>query len=141
MYAIVDGPIDVAAVRRAVSDDGYGAILVFEGVARDHFDGRRVVQLEYEAWASAATAELRAIGEEAIAQVGACSVAMVHRTGAVAIGEPSVVIAVGTPHRDACYAASRYCIEQLKQRVAVWKKEVYEDGSAWKANAAAEGAG
>ena len=60
---------------------------------------------------------------------------MVHRTGEVGIGEPSVVIAVGAPHRAECYEASRYAIDALKARVPVWKKEIYEDGSAWKANA------
>ena len=61
-------------------------------------------------------------------------VAMVHRLGEVGIGEASVVIAVATPHRDACYQASRYAIDNLKQRVPIWKKELYEDGAQWKAN-------
>lgn len=135
MLAIVDGPIDVAAVRAAVSNPAFGAILVFEGVGRHDFEGRRVVQLAYEAYAEMAVPVLEAIAAEAAARWPGCRVAIVHRTGIVAIGEPSVVIAVGTPHRAECYEASRYAIEALKDRLPVWKKEIYEDGSAWKANA------
>lgn len=133
MLALVDGPIDVAAVRAAVSDPGFGAILVFEGVGRDTFDGRPVLRLEYEAWPEMVVPALARIAAEASDRWGA-RVAIVHRTGVVAIGEPSVVIAVGTPHRAACYEASRHCIEALKASVPIWKKEIYADGSAWKAN-------
>jgi molybdopterin synthase catalytic subunit len=62
-------------------------------------------------------------------------VAISHRTGVVPVGEASVLIAVSAPHRGECYEASRYCIDTLKARVPIWKKEHYEDGSAWKANA------
>ncbi len=135
LLAIVPGAIDVAAVRAAVSDPGFGAILVFEGVARDHFDGRSVTGLSYEAYAEMAVPVLTAIYEEVQQQWPGAKLAVVHRTGGVALGEASVVIAVGTAHRVECYEASRYAIEQLKERVPVWKKEHYVDGSAWKANA------
>ena len=138
MLAIVDGPIDVHAVRRAVDDPALGAVLVFEGVGRQDFDGRRVVHLSYEAYPEMAVPVMQAMASEMAERWPGCRVAMVHRTGMVAIGEPSVVIAVGTPHRAECYEASRYAIEQLKARLPVWKKEVYEDGSAWKANAPAD---
>ena len=136
MIAVVSGPIDVGAVRRAVDDPAFGAILVFEGVARNDFGGREVVHLEYEAFAELAVPVMTAIAREA-AERWPCRVAMVHRSGVVAVTEPSVVIAVGAPHRAECYEASRYAIEALKQRVPVWKKEIYADGSAWKANAPA----
>jgi len=134
MIALVDGVIDVAAVRRAVDDPGFGAVLVFEGVGRDDFGGRRVVRLSYEAWPEMAVPVMEQIAAEAGTR-WPVRVAMVHRTGDVAIGEPSVVIAVGAPHRAECYEASRFVIDALKERVPVWKKEIYEDGSAWKANA------
>lgn len=133
MLALVDGPIDVAAVRRAVDDPRFGAVLVFEGVGRQDHDGRRVVRLSYEAWPEMAVPVMEQIAREA-AQRWPVRVAMVHRTGDVAIGEPSVVIAVGAPHRAECYEASRFVIDALKARVPVWKKEIYEDGSAWKGN-------
>lgn len=133
---LVHGPIDVAAVRARVSDPAFGAVLVFEGVARDSFDGRQVVRLEYEAYAELALPVMQAIAHEAAAR-WPCRVAMAHRVGLVPVTEASVVIAVGAPHRAECYEASRYAIEALKQRVPVWKKEIYADGSAWKANAPA----
>jgi len=137
MFAITPEPIDVAAVRSAVVDPGFGAILVFEGIARDDFEGRRVLQLAYEGYAEMAVPVMEAIAAEMMAR-WPCRVAMVHRVGEVPITEPSVVIAVGAPHRAECYEASRYAINGLKARVPVWKKEIYEDGSAWKANAPAE---
>ena len=133
MIGLVDVSIDVAAVRAAVSDPGFGAILVFEGVGRDHFDGRSVQALEYEAYEAMAVPAMQQIADEAAGRWGA-KVAIVHRTGRVDIGEASVVIAVGTPHRAACYEASRFVIDTLKVRVPIWKKEIYADGHAWKAN-------
>lgn len=138
MIAIVSERIDVSAVRAAVESTGFGAILVFEGVARDRFEGRRVVRLEYEAYPELALPVLQAIAAEAGARWPGVAVALVHRTGAVAIGEPSVVVAVGAPHRAQAYDASRFAIDALKDRLPVWKKEIYEDGSAWKANAPGE---
>ena len=141
MLAITPDPIDVAAVRAAVEDPGFGAILVFEGVTRNHFDGRAVTGLSYEAYPEMAHAELARIATDVAARWPGTKIAMVHRTGEVAIGDPSVVIAVGTPHRDAAYAASRFAIDTLKARLPVWKKEHYVDGAAWKANAEALGGG
>lgn len=135
MLSIVHDRIDVAAVRAAVDLPSFGAVLLFEGVARDHHEGRRVVHLEYEAYVPMAEAELQKIASEVASRWPEVRLAVVHRTGKVEIGEPSVVIAVGAPHRAEAYEASRYAIDTLKARLPVWKKEIYEDGSAWKANA------
>jgi molybdopterin synthase catalytic subunit len=121
----------VDTVRR----DAAGAVLVFEGVTRDTHDGRGVIRLEYEAYGQMAEAELKAIAADAVAQWPGLRIAIVHRMGLVGLGEASVVIAVSTPHRDAAYSASRFAIDALKVRVPIWKKEVYADGSVWKANA------
>jgi len=137
VIAVVADSIDVQAVRAAVTDPGHGAVLIFEGVGRDNFDGKGVTALFYEAYAQMAVPVMQQIAAEAQERFGA-RVAMVHRTGEVAIGEASVVIAVGTPHRAECYEASRYAIDELKKRVPVWKKEIYADGSQWKANATTE---
>lgn len=91
--------------------------------------------LEYEAYEAVALAELRKIADECAQRYAPCRTAIVHRLGRVPLTEPTVVIATATPHRPACYAANRYALEQLKARVAIWKKEIYDDGSAWKANA------
>ena len=133
MFALTADPIDAAAVRAAVSDPRFGAILVFEGVGRDGPSSSRVVHLSYEAYPELAIPVMEAIAAAAAERYGA-KVAMVHRTGVVGVGEASLVIAVGTPHRGECYEASRYVIEQVKQRLPVWKKEIRSDGSEWKAN-------
>lgn len=134
MLRIVPDRIDVAAVRAAVDDPGFGAVLVFEGVGRNQFGGRPVEALEYEAWPERAEAELGRIAGEVAERWPGVRLAVVHRTGRVAIGEPSVVVAVGAPHRAAAYEASRYALDTLKERLPVWKKELYADGSAWIAN-------
>ena len=134
MFALTHEPIDVAAVRAAVDDPAFGAVLVFEGVARDNFEGKQVTHLSYEAYTDMAVPVMEEIARE-MTQRWSCKVAMVHRLGEVPITEASVVIVVGTPHRGACYEASRYAIDELKKRVPVWKKENYEHGSSWKANA------
>lgn len=134
MLRIVDGPIDVLSVRAAVEDAGFGAVLVFEGVGRNAFGGRPVAALEYEAWPEVAEAALAGIAADVRTRWPDARIAVVHRTGRVAIGEASVVIAVGAPHRDEAYLASRYTIDTLKERLPVWKKEIYADGEAWIAN-------
>lgn len=134
MLALTSEPIDTAAIRASVSDSAFGAIVFFEGVTRDHFEGRRVVRLEYEAYEPLALRMLQTICDEIQERWPGVRTAIVHRVGIVPLGEASVVIGIGSPHRAAGYEANRYAIEQLKARVPIWKKEVYEDGSSWKAN-------
>ena len=138
MFKVVSEAIDRDAVREAVEDPGFGAVLLFEGVARNNFEGRPVQALEYEAFPEMAEAEMRAIGAELTARWPGARCAIVHRTGRLRIGEPSVIIAVGTPHRAAAYEANRFAIDELKRRVPVWKKEIYDDGETWKPNAEAD---
>lgn len=135
MFCLTSEAIDTEVVRQAVVSPDCGALLVFEGLARNHFEGRRVVELRYEAFEAMAVPELEQIGAEIAGRWSGARCAIVHRLGAVPVTEPTVVIAVATPHRAACYEASRYALEQLKARVPIWKKEIYADGSAWKANA------
>lgn len=125
-------PIDTAGVLARVGDHGDGAVILFVGTVRNHADGRRVSGMTYEAYASMAGTVLAEIAGEAAARWDTDRVAVVHRTGALELGEASVAIAVSTPHRDAAYEASRYVIEQIKERLPVWKHEHYVDGdSRW----------
>lgn len=135
MLELTAKPLDVAAIRARVDDPGFGAVLVFEGIVRNHFDGRPVRGLQYEAYPELAGPVADAICAEAIERWPGTKVALAHRTGELVIGETSLVIAVGTPHRGHSYEASRYVIEAIKERLPVWKKELYTDGAAWKANA------
>jgi molybdopterin synthase catalytic subunit len=130
-------PLDVAALVDAVQSDAHGAVVTFLGTTRETSpgDARAVAALEYEAYDTMAVAEMEAIAREARDRFGPLEIAMMHRTGRVALGEPSVAVVVAAPHRGAAFDACRYAIDALKARVAVWKREVYRDGdAAWIAN-------
>jgi molybdopterin synthase catalytic subunit len=136
MVGLVHERIDAEALARGVSWDGAGAVLVFNGVGRAELVGERtVLALRYEAYEEMALPVLQTIEEEVVALFPAARLAIVHRLGDVAIGEASVVVAVSAPHRDEAYRASRHAIDELKRRVPIWKKELFADGAAWKANA------
>lgn len=130
-------PLDVEALLRAVRSDGHGAVVTFLGTTRETSPGdpRPVVALEYEAYETMAVPEMEAIAHETQTRFGPLRIALQHRTGTVALGEPSVVVVVAAPHRGAAFDACRYAIDELKARVAVWKREIYRDGdAAWVAN-------
>jgi molybdopterin synthase catalytic subunit len=131
-FRIVDGPIDAAEVMRRVEDPGNGAICVFYGVVRDHaLSGKSTSFLDYEAFGEMAQAKMAEIAAEIRARWGIEHVAMTHRVGRLAVGEPSVVIAVGTPHRKQAFEACEYAIDRLKVEVPIWKKEIGPDGEEW----------
>ncbi|HET7583126.1 MAG TPA: molybdenum cofactor biosynthesis protein MoaE [Candidatus Limnocylindria bacterium] len=132
LIRITDMPIDVAELEASVARSGDGAIVTFVGRARDTADdGRAVLELDYEAYAEMATGVLAEIAAEAEQRWGA-SVAVMHRTGLVPLGEAAVAIVTATPHRAEAYAASRHIIEAIKQRLPIWKRERFADGSEWK---------
>ena len=120
--------IDPAEVLARVGSDRDGATLLFLGVVRDHAADRPVSGMRYDAYEEMAGEVLSKIAAEAAERLGTDRVAVVHRCGELAIGEVSVAIAVSSPHREEAYEASRYVIEQLKERLPVWKKEHYVDG-------------
>jgi MoaE-MoaD fusion protein len=128
--------IDPEALERAVAAPGHGAVVTFVGRARDHADdGRPVVELEYEAFAEMAERTLAELAGEAAERWGA-SVAVVHRTGVVPLGEAAVVIVTAAAHRGAAYEANRHLIEAIKERLPIWKRERFADGSEWKRSGA-----
>jgi molybdopterin synthase catalytic subunit len=131
MYEIVAHAIDAAAVTAAVADPATGATVTFIGTTRDHNDGRRVTQLEYEAYREMAIAEMHRIGETAQQRWPIARIAIVHRIGVVPIGEASVVIAVSAGHRRAAFEACHFAIDRLKEIVPIWKKEHFEGGEIW----------
>ena len=130
--SITSGPIDAAALLRGAARPSDGAALVFLGVVRDHNEGREVGHLDYQAYPEMAEAVLCEIAGEARSRWDTGSIRVVHRTGRLEIGEVSVAIVVGSPHRGDAYGASRYIIEELKKRVPIWKREGYLEGdSEW----------
>lgn len=130
-YRVTDAVLDSQAISARVEDGGAGAIVTFVGAVRDNARGRGVLWLDYEAYTEAAEAQLRRIGDELRARWPVLRVAIEHRTGRLAIGEASVVIAVSSAHRDAAFQAAAYAIERIKQIVPIWKKEAYDDGETW----------
>ena len=117
-----------------VQDNVCGAILSFSGVTRDHFENKKVLQLSYECYAPMALKEMERIAIDLEKRYAKIRIALHHRLGDVRVGEVSVVISVSTPHRAQAYEASRYAIDTLKEQVPIFKKEMYEGGSLWKAN-------
>ena len=117
-----------------VQHNSCGAVLSFSGMTRDTFEDKRVIQLSYECYIPMALKEMERIAQNLINTHTKLRIAIHHRLGVVNVGEVSVIISVATPHRAACYEASRYAIDTLKERVPIFKKEIYEGGSTWKAN-------
>ena len=130
-YRVQESPNDAREVEALVMDPGAGAVVTFSGTVRDHGRGQSVSLLEYEAYAPAAEKLMAQVGDEISERWPVIKIAMVHRTGALPVGEVSVVIAISSAHRDAAFDASRYAIERLKEIVPIWKKEHYGDGATW----------
>ncbi len=130
--ALVEGPIDVESLERAVAMSGHGAVVTFIGRARDRADDDRVVvELEYEVYPEMAESVLAEVADEAEGRWGA-AVAVVHRHGLVPIGEAAVAIVTAAKHRGEAYEANRFVIEAIKERLPIWKRERFADGSEWK---------
>ena len=128
MPFLTDQPIDQAALIRRVDAAERGGMACFFGLVRNHHQGRPVERLEYSAYAPMAEAECAGIVAETEAR-WPVTVALLHRTGRLEIGETAVGIAVAGAHRDEAFAACRHVIEEVKRRVPIWKREHYADGS------------
>ena len=108
-----------------------GAIVIFDGIVRNHSRGRRTLYLEYESYEAMARQKLQELAAEARLRFHIRNVALVHRLGRLQIGESSVLIAVFSAHRAAAFEACRWLIDTLKRTVPIWKKEYFEDGAVW----------
>jgi molybdopterin synthase catalytic subunit len=110
-----------------------GAVVVFRGDARNHAEGRpEVTALGYEAYESQVVPRLgRLAGEARNRWPELGRIALIHRTGPLAIGEAAVVVAVSSPHRDTAFDAGRWCIDTLKETVPIWKSEAWAGGEDW----------
>jgi molybdopterin converting factor subunit 1 len=128
---MVREPIRVAELVAELKLPEDGAVAVFEGIARNHSGGRRTLYLEYEAYENMAVAKLHELAADMRTKFSVDCVTLVHRLGRLNIGETSVLVAVSSAHRAAAFDACRYGIDTLKRTVPIWKKEYFEDGSAW----------
>jgi molybdopterin synthase catalytic subunit len=124
-------PLSLDAVVDEVRSDKAGAIATFIGTTRVESRGRSVQHLEYEAYEGMAEQVMAEIAADLKQRYDVCAIAIHHRTGRVDVGEASVVIAISAPHRQDALAACRDAINTLKQRVPLWKKEIYEGGEEW----------
>jgi molybdopterin synthase catalytic subunit len=131
--ALTPDPLPVAAAGAWVVRPDCGATVTFTGTARDHAEGRPGVhRLEYEAYEGPAVARMAALVADVRArwpEVG--RIALLHRTGGVALGEAAVVVAVSSPHRGTAFEAARHAIDELKRTVPIWKREAWEGGESW----------
>jgi len=130
-FLLSDEPLSLERVVDEVRDNRAGAIATFTGTTRLQSRGRDVVHLDYEAYEGMAERVMEEIAAELHARYELCGIAIHHRTGRVAIGETSVVIAVSAPHRGDALAACKDAIDRLKEQVPLWKKEVYAGGEEW----------
>lgn len=130
MVLLSPHPLNAQAAIDAVLTDSDGAYVLFVGVTRDHARGRSVTGLEYDAYAPLAESQMAKIVATVRERWGLAA-AILHRTGYVAVGEPSVVICVASAHRAEAFDACRWAIDTLKTEVPIWKKEHATDGSFW----------
>lgn len=121
-------PHDIVPAMERPED---GAIVIFDGIVRNHSRGRRTIYLVYEAYEPMALRKLQELASDAKARYSIRDVAIVHRLGRIEIGESSVLIAVFSAHRAAAFDACRWIIDTLKRTVPIWKKEHFEDGAIW----------
>jgi molybdopterin synthase catalytic subunit len=130
-FRLSDEPLSLDRVVDEVRSDEAGAIATFTGTTRERSRGRSVTHLDYEAYEGMAEKMMEEIADGLRARYELTAIAIHHRIGRVTIGETSVVIAVSAPHRQDALAACKDAIDELKERVPLWKKEVYVGGEEW----------
>jgi molybdopterin synthase catalytic subunit len=131
MIELTEDTLDPEKVTAKVRRDTNGAVVTFLGTTRDNFEGKTVLTLEYEAFDEMAVKKLEEVRQELMAEFGLDQIAISHRIGTVGIGEISLIIAVGSPHRKEAFYACHAAVDRIKEVVPIWKKEVYQDGSRW----------
>jgi len=132
LFTLGENTIDAAVLMRDLSRNTAGACVTFEGWVRDRNAGRAVLRLDYQAYAPLALSEGARILAEAMQRFAIMEARCAHRLGSLAIGDLAVWVGVSAGHRDAAFAACRYIIDEVKQRVPIWKNEHYADGeSGW----------
>ena len=130
-FEITREPIDIPGLRARLLEGESGAVVIFDGVARNNTKGRPTLFLEYEGYTEMALRMLEQIGREAHDRWAINRIGIIHRLGRIEITESSVVIIVTSAHRGIAFEACRYAIDRLKKIVPIWKKEYFEDGAVW----------
>jgi len=128
LVEVVERSLDATAIEALVADSRAGAVVSFSGNVRDHDHGRSVATLTYEGHPSA-EAVLMEVAKEIDARFDLVALAVAHRVGPIAIGEPALVAAVATAHRGEAFAACQALVDLTKERLPVWKHQVFTDGT------------
>ena len=128
MYKVTTNKIEPDDLFDWLQKPHNGAVVTFAGTVRSDTDGRKTLKLEYEAYTEMAEAKMKQVGEEIRTRWGIEDSALIHRVGALNIGEISILIGVSTPHRKNAFEACSYAIDRVKQIVPIWKKEIWADG-------------
>jgi|SRR5579859_174098 len=124
---VIDADKSVASAKRGED----GAVVVFDGIVRNHTRNRQTLYLDYEAYEEMALKQMDSLSRDAIARFGVRHITLVHRLGRLNIGETSVLIVVASAHRGQAFEACRWVIDTLKKTVPIWKKETFADGVVW----------
>jgi molybdopterin synthase catalytic subunit len=131
MSYLTDDPIDPSLLVKRVLRRSDGAYVLFEGVVRDHHEGKAVESIDYEAYRPMAEKEMETIVREVEARHPDVALAVVHRLGHLVVGDSSIAIVAASPHRAEAFAACRLVIDRIKETVPIWKKERGPDGEEW----------
>ncbi len=115
----------------AATSNNIGGIVCFIGTIRSVNDNKKVIKLSYDYYPELADSQLKKLREEAIRNFKLIDATIIHRVGDVPIGEVSLLVITASEHRDEAFKAARWLVDKIKNEVAIWKKEIYEDGSKW----------
>lgn len=126
---ITTEPISLMDFLISQPDESCGAVASFVGIVRDHHAGHKVKKLYYDRYPSMADQEIGLIVDQVKKEHGVNEIKVLHRIGWLEVGEAAVVIAVTATHRSEAFSACKAVIDQIKERVPIWKKEVYVDGT------------
>lgn len=129
--SLSETPLSVQDCETFVQAPEAGGTVVFIGTIRNQTRAKKVLRLEFEAYAPMAVSEMKKIAAQVLTRFAVLRIAIHHRTGILEIGDIPVVIAVSAAHRAAAFEACQYCIDTLKQTVPIWKKEIFDDGEVW----------
>ena len=130
-FALTGEAIDTRALVSRLQTGAEGAVVIFEGTARNHTKGRATRCLDYECYPAMALKTMLNIGLEIAGKYEVGRIAVVHRLGRILIGETSIAIIVTAPHRGPAFEAAREAIDRVKKVVPIWKKEYFVDGEVW----------
>ena len=132
---VIDSKLSLDNYLKQMEDPTAGAIVTFSGVTRNYFEDKKVITLQYECYKDMALKALNEIANECI-NLGALKVCLVHREGIVDISETSVICIILSCHRKTAFEICEYSINEIKKRVPIWKKEIYDNNndSIWKDN-------